>query len=161
MLGCSPTASPAPREWFLWSLAGSSKFVPQGIGFAQGEEFGDKRHGAFVPCLDSFLFLVKPLLRLPREGEGKQTEPDALRCNILDDDRVAQLKEVLEMHVCVLAWQPMELVCLHHRDEAGMELKVPITDVDSRPNRHVGNNGGGVVTEGLGHDGSNRWCGDD
>ena len=38
---------------------------PKGIGFAHGEEFGEERHGTFVPPLDSFLSLVKPLLRLP------------------------------------------------------------------------------------------------
>ena len=86
---------------------------PQDIGFAHGEELGAERRKTFVPHLNSFLFLVKPLLRLPREGEGKQAEPDALRCDILDDDHVAQLKEVLEMRVRVLAWQTMQLVCLH------------------------------------------------
>ena len=55
----------------------------------------------------------------------------------------------------------MELVCLHHRDEAGMELKVPIPNVDSRPNVHVGNSGGGVVAKCLGHDWSSGWCGGD
>ena len=54
------------------------------------------------------------------------------------------------MRVCVLAWQTMQLVCLHHCDEAGAELEVPIPNVDIRPNRHVGNSGGGVVAEGLG-----------
>jgi len=54
-----------------------------------------ERHGTFVPCVDSFLALVEPLLRLPREGEGKQAELDAFRCDILDDDGFAQLKEVL------------------------------------------------------------------
>ena len=131
---------------------------PQGIGFAHGEELGKECHGTFVPHLDSFLFLVEPLLHLPQEGEGKQAEPNALRCDVLDDHRVAQLEEVSEMHVCVLAWQTMELVRLHHRDKAGTELKVPITDVDSRPNRHVGNSGGGEVMEGLGHDWSTGWC---
>ena len=56
------------------------------------------------------------------------------------------------MHICILTWQTGELVCLHHHDEAGAELEVPIPSVDSRPNGHVGNNGGGVVAEALGHD---------
>ena len=38
---------------------------PQGIGFAHGEELGEERRRTFVPRLDNFLFLVKPLLRLP------------------------------------------------------------------------------------------------
>ena len=53
------------------------------------------------------------------------------------------------MRVRVLAWQTMELVRLHHRDEASTELEVPIPNVDSGPNRHIGNIGGGVVTKGL------------
>ena len=44
---------------------------PQCIGFAHGEEFGEGRRGTFCPSVDSFLVLVEPLLRLPREGEGK------------------------------------------------------------------------------------------
>ena len=78
---------------------------------------------------------------------------------VLDDDHVAELEEVLEMHVRVLTWQTRELVCLHHRDEASAELKVPIPSVASRPNGHVGNSGDRVVMECLGHDWSSGWCG--
>ena len=63
------------------------------------------------------------------------------------------------MRIRVLAWQTMELVCLHHRDEAGAEVKVPLPNIDRGPNGHVGNSGGGVVAEGLGHDWSGGWCG--
>ena len=38
---------------------------PQGIGFAHGEELGEELRGIFVPRLDSFLFFVELLLRLP------------------------------------------------------------------------------------------------
>ena len=62
------------------------------------------------------------------------------------------------MRVRILAWQTMELVCLHHHDEAGTELEVPIPNVNSRPNGHVGNSRGGVVAECLGHDWSGGWC---
>jgi len=55
--------------------------------------------------------------------------------------------------------QTMELVCLYHRDEPGTELEVPIPNVNSGPNGHVGNNEGGVVEEGLGHAWSSGWCG--
>ena len=41
---------------------------------------------------------------------------------------------------------------LHLRVEAGTELKVHIPNVNSGPNGHISNSGGGVVTEGLGHD---------
>jgi hypothetical protein len=33
--------------------------------------------------------LVKPLFHLPREGEGKQMEPDTSWCDVFDDDGVA------------------------------------------------------------------------
>jgi hypothetical protein len=65
------------------------------------------------------------------------------------------------MRVLVLTCQTRELVCLHHLDEAGAELEVSITGIDSQPNRHVGNSGDGLVTECLGHDWSNGWCGGD
>ena len=65
------------------------------------------------------------------------------------------------MRIRILARETMELVCLHNRDEAGIEPKVPIHNVDSGPNRHVGNSRGGVVMEDLGHDWSSGWCGGD
>ena len=73
---------------FCWKF---EIFFPQGIGFAHGEKLHEECHGTFVPRVDSFLVLVKPLLCLPREGEGKQMEPDASWCDIFDDDSVAQL----------------------------------------------------------------------
>ena len=74
-------------------------------------------------------------------------KPDALWCDVFYDDGVTQLEEVLEVRVCVLARQTTELVCLHHRDQASLELKVSSARVDSGPNGHIGNNGGGVVAE--------------
>ena len=74
-------------------------------------------------------------------------KPDARWCDIFDDDGVAQLKEVLQVCTCVLARQTTELVCLHHRDLASPELKVSSAHVDSAPNGHIGNIGGGVVVE--------------
>ena len=50
------------------------------------------------------------------------------------------------MCTCVLAWQTIELVCLHHHYEASSELKVSNARVDNGPNGHVGNSGCGVVT---------------
>jgi hypothetical protein len=46
-------------------------------------------------------------------------EPYASWCDVFDDDGVAQLQEVLQVCACVLAWQTIELVFLHHRDQAG------------------------------------------
>jgi len=60
---------------------------------------------------------------------------------------------------CVLARQTIELVCLHHRDQASAQLEDSIVRVDTGPNGHIGDSGGGVVAEGLGHCGSSRWCG--
>ena len=73
--------------------------------------------------------------------------PDASWCDIFDDDGVAQLKEVLQVCTCVLACQAIELACLHHRNQASPELKVSGARVDSGPNGHMCNSGGGVVAE--------------
>jgi hypothetical protein len=54
---------------------------------------------------------------------------------------------VLKMSTCILAWQTTELVCLHHRNEASLELKVFGAHVDSQPNGHIGNSGGRVVAQ--------------
>jgi hypothetical protein len=116
-------------------------FPPQGTGFAHGEKFCEEHRGTFVPCVDSSLVLVKTSFCLPRKGEWKQTEPNASWCDIFDDDGVAQLKKVLQVSTCVLAWQTTELVCLYHRNQANPELKVFGARVDSGPN------GGGVVKE--------------
>jgi len=104
-------------------------------------------HGTFVPRVDSFLLLIKPLFRFPHKGKGKQTEPGASLCDVFDDDCVAQLKEVLQVCTCILTGQTTKLVCLYHCDEASPELKVSGAHVDSRPNGHIGNNKGGVVME--------------
>jgi len=85
-------------------------------------------------------------------------EPDAILCDVFDDDSVAQLKEVLKVSVGIFALQATELTCLHHRDEASMDLKVAIPNIDSGPNGHVGNIGSGVITESLGHREKYGWC---
>jgi len=74
-------------------------------------------------------------------------EPDASWCDVFDDDGVTKLQKVLQVCTCVLARQTTELVCLYHRDEANAQLKVSSARVDSGPNGHVGNSGGGVVVE--------------
>jgi hypothetical protein len=128
-------------------FARSLKFFPQSNGFAHREKLCEEHRRTFVPRVDSFLVLIEPLFHLPREGEGKQAEPDASWCNVFNDDSVVQLKEVLEMSTCVLARQTTKLVCLHHHDEASPELKVSSPSVDNGPNEHVGNSGGGIVTK--------------
>jgi hypothetical protein len=84
----------------------------------------EERRETFVPCVDSSLTLVKPLFHLPRKGEGKQTEPYASWCDVFDDDGVAQLKKVLQVCTCVLAWQATELACLYHHNQASLELEI-------------------------------------
>jgi len=85
--------------------------------------------------------LIKPLFHLSGKGKGKQTEPDAVLRDVLDDDGVAQLEDVLKVGVGILAWQATELACLHHRDEASVDLEASIPHIESGPSRHVGNSG--------------------
>ena len=70
-------------------------------------------------------------------------------CDVFDDYGIAQLKEVLQMCTCVLAWQTTELDCLHHHNQASLELEVSSGCVDSGPNGHVGNNRDGVLVQRL------------
>ena len=128
-------------------FAGSLKFSPSGQWFCPWGKISQGTLWNICPTFDDFLALVEPLFHLPHKGEGKQTEPDASWCDVIDDDSVAQLKEVLQVCTCVLAWQTTELVRLHHHYEACPELKVSGAYVDSGPNGHIGNSGGGVVTE--------------
>ena len=139
-----------------WRLLEVRDLPPQSAGPAHREELGEECCGALFPCVNSFLALIKPLFRLSGEGNGKQTEPDTVLRDILDDDGVAQLKEVLKVGVGILTWQATELACLHHRDEASADLEASIPHIDSGPSRHVGNSGSGVVTECLSH---SDWCG--
>jgi hypothetical protein len=45
--------------------------------------------------LTASLSLLEPLFCLSHKEKGKQTELDSLRCDVLDDDGVAQFKELL------------------------------------------------------------------
>ena len=51
------------------------------------------------------------------------------------------------MHICVLARQTIEWVCLYHHDEASPKLEVSVARVDSGSNGHVSNSRDGVVAE--------------
>ena len=133
MPGCNPAASPTPQGWTPMKFARSLKFSPLGHWFCPWGKLREDCRGTFVPHIDSFLFFVEPLFCLLRKGEGKQTEPDAILCNIFDDDGVAQLQEVLQVCTCV-AWQTTELVCIYHHNEASAQLKVSSSRVDSGPN---------------------------
>ena len=73
------------------------------------------------------------MFHLSGEGKGKQTELDAVQRDVLDYDGVAQLMGVLKVGVGILAWQATELACLHHRDEASVDLEASIPHIDSGP----------------------------
>ena len=68
----------------------------------------------FVPCADCFFVLIKPLFRLPQEGERKQTEPDGISRNAPYGCGLAKLQKVLEMGVGVLIRLSTEWASLHH-----------------------------------------------
>ena len=70
-----------------------------------------------------------------------------MRCDILNDDGFAQLKEVLQVCVRILTWRASEVVRLHHWQQTSAEFEVSSPDIDSGPNGHVGNSGGGVLAE--------------
>jgi hypothetical protein len=86
----------------------------QGVGFAQREELCEEHCGTFVPRVDGFLVLVEPLFHLSHEGEEKQMESDGVTCDSSDDDGLAELKEVLQMSICILVWLAAEWASLHH-----------------------------------------------
>ena len=58
-------------------------------------------------------------------------EPYDCRCDILDDNGVIELGEVLKMHVHVLAWQTMELVCLQHHGDTTRYVLINDTTLSS------------------------------
>ena len=78
---------------------------PQSAGPTHGEELGKECCGTLFPCVNSFLVLIIPLILLSNKRKGKHMEPDVVLRDVLDDDGVAQLKEVLKVGVGILAWQ--------------------------------------------------------
>jgi hypothetical protein len=97
--------------------------------------------GTFVPHVDTFLVLVKPLFRLPR----RKKDP-------LYHYGFTQLKEVLEMGVGVLVWFAVEWASPHH--ETRFEFKVHVPNFDAGSGGHIGGLGDGEVTKSLfSHDG--------
>jgi hypothetical protein len=99
---------PHLRDGFHGILLEIGNPSPQGIGFAHRKEFSKEHRRTFAPCVDNFLVFEEPLFCLPHEGEGKLTEFDGIWRDIFDDDGVAKLEEVLQMHICVLACQSIE-----------------------------------------------------
>ena len=83
----------------------------QGICFAQWEEFYEERLGAFGLGVDVF-FLVKPLFRLPQQGEGKQTKLDNIGGDTPYHYVVVELQEILQMRIGILIGLPQNgLAC--------------------------------------------------
>ena len=72
---------PSFRDGFHPCLLETRNFPVKGVGLAQREEFGEERRGTLVPRADGFFVLIKPLFRLPPEGERKQAEPDGVSRN--------------------------------------------------------------------------------
>ena len=64
------------------------------------------------------LFFIKPLFRLPQQGEGKQTKLDNVGGDTPYDNGVAELQKILQMCICVLIRLATELASLHHVNEA-------------------------------------------
>ena len=106
--------------------------------FAQWEEFGVERHGTLVPRADGFLVLIKPLFRLPQEGERKQAEPDGVSRSAPYGYGLAQLQEILEMGIGVLILLATEWARLHHVYEAGLQLKFHIPNINIGSSYHIG-----------------------
>jgi hypothetical protein len=77
-------------------FAGNWRFFPVGHCLAHREELGEEHKSrAFAPCINNFLVLVELLFCLSHKGKEKQTELDSLGCDVLNDDDVAQFKELL------------------------------------------------------------------
>ena len=102
-----------PQGWIRVKSAGNLKFSPSGHWFCPWGKLCKECYETFVPRTDGFLLFKEPLFHLPREGKGKQTEPDTSWCDVFDDDGVAQLQEVLQVCTCVLDRQTIEMVCLY------------------------------------------------
>ena len=100
-----------PVCWKLEILPRRALVLPNG-------KISEERRGTLVPRADGFLVLIKPLFRLPQEGERKQTEPDGVSRNAPYGYDLAKLQKVLEMGVGVLIRLATEWASLHHVDEA-------------------------------------------
>ena len=97
-----------------------------------------ERRGTLVPRADGFLVLIKPLFRLPQEGERKQAEPDSVSRNAPYSYDFAELQEVLEMGVSVLIRLATEWASLHHVYEAGLQLKIHVPNINVGSSCHIG-----------------------
>ena len=139
-------------------LADPFLMVKLGICFAQWQELCEERLRAIIPGVDG-LFHVKPLFRLPQQGEGKQTKLDGIGGDPPYDYGVAEPRKILQMCVDVLIWLATERSNLHHVDDAGLELKIHIPNIDAGSSSHIGDGGDGKLTKSLLiHSFKYDWC---
>ena len=82
--------------------------------------------------------MIKPLFRLPQEEEGKQAEPDGVSRNAPYGYGLAKLQKVLEMGVGILIRLTTEWASLHHINEAGLQLKVHVPNINVGSSCHIG-----------------------
>ena len=82
--------------------------------------------------------MIKPLFRLPQEGERKQAKPDGVSCNAPYGYGFAKLQEVLEMDVGVLIRLTTEWASLHHINETRLQLKVYVPNINVGSSCHIG-----------------------
>jgi hypothetical protein len=78
------------------------------------------------------------LFRLSQQGKGKQTQLDNIGSDTPYHHDVAELQKILQMCICVLIWIAIEWASLHHVDEAGLEFKIHVPNVDARSSSHIG-----------------------
>ena len=62
------------------------------------------------------------------------------------------------MSTCILVRLATEWACLRHGDQAALEVKVRVSNIDSQPNGHIVSRGGSEFAECLiGHIPENLW----
>ena len=76
-------------------------------------------------------------------------KPDGVNRNAPYGYDLANLQKVLEMGVGVLIWLATEWASLHHVNEAGLQLKIHIPNINVGSSCHIGSGGDGKVVEDL------------
>ncbi len=130
----------------------------KGIGFAHQEKFREECRRAFVPGVDSSTVGIKSLLRSPKKGERKQSQPDGVGTDALDGVRATDLHELLQMSIGILIRLATERASLHHHDEAGLQVEIHVPYVDLWPNGHIVSRGSSELANSLAsHSLEGRW----
>ena len=83
---------PSFRCGLIGSLLEVRNTPTNSIGFARQEEFREECLGAIIPSVHETIVSIKPLLRSHRRpGKWKQSEPDHVLRNSLDNKRTTEL----------------------------------------------------------------------